>query len=112
MDIELALVLNFRIIEELAIHPVSSWCLLRVCAQLLDDAIDGDELDLKGIADRSVVQHLLADGVVVTVDESRDNGHLLRVERFGALAEETTQLFVSANRDEPTILYGERLCLR
>jgi hypothetical protein len=52
-----------------AFDPRSRRRLLRVLAQLADDAADADEYDFEGIADEYFVQPRLSAGVGVAVDE-------------------------------------------
>ena len=80
VNVELAVVLDLRIVEEVAIDPKARGRLLGFGAELVDDAGDGDELDVVGIADEDFVEQDVAAGVIVAIDESRHDRHLLCVE--------------------------------
>ena len=69
VHVQLALVLHLGVVEEIALDPGARRRLLRLRAQLVDDAVDGDELDLEGIADEHVVEQHRAGRVIVAVDE-------------------------------------------
>ena len=55
-DVERALVLELRVVVEVALDPRARRRLLRLRAELLDDAGDRDELDLERIADEHLVE--------------------------------------------------------
>jgi len=52
---ERTLVLELRIVVEVSLDPGARRRLLRLCAQLLNDAVDGHELDLERIADEDFI---------------------------------------------------------
>ena len=86
VDVELALVLHLGVVEEISLDPSARRRLWRLGAQLVDDAVDGDELDLEGIADEHLVEQHVAAGVIVAVDEAGHDRHLLCVERLRSFA--------------------------
>ncbi len=88
VNVQLAIVLHFGVVEEEAFHPGAWRGLLRFCAQLLDDAADRHEFDHIRIADQDVVQQRLARRMIVAVDEPGHDGHLLGVEGLRLLAEQ------------------------
>ena len=85
VHVERALVLELRVVVEIALDPRARRRLLRLGAKLLDDARDRDELDLERIADEHFVEQRGAAGVIVAVGEAGHDRHLLRVERLRAL---------------------------
>ena len=52
---ELPFVLDLRVVEEISVHPHAGRRLLCLGAQLLDDAVDRDELHLERIPDEHFI---------------------------------------------------------
>src|SRR5262249_9209004 len=77
--------------------------------ELVDDAANGDELDLVRIADDDIVEKDRAGRVIVGVDEAGHDGHLLSVDDLRSLAGERPQLLAAADRDEAAALDREGL---
>ena len=102
-------VLHLGIVEEVAFDPEARRRLAGLGAQLVDDAGDGDELDLVGIADQNLVEQDRARRMVVGVDEPRHHRHLPGIEGLGALADERLDVVGAPHRDEPAGLDGEGL---
>jgi hypothetical protein len=87
VNVERALVLELRVVEEVSLDPRSRRRLACFGAQLVDDAGDRHELDLERIADEHLVEQRRAAGVVVTVDESGHHCHPFGVDRLAALGD-------------------------
>ena len=100
VNVERALVLHFRVVEEEPFDPRSGRRLPRLCPELLDDAADGDEFDFEGIADEDLEEQDVAARMIVTVGEARHDGHLPGVERPGVLADEASDVRRGAHRNE------------
>jgi hypothetical protein len=111
-DVQLALVLHLGVVEEVALHPRASRRLLCLRAKLLDDAGDGDELDLERIADEHFVEEHVTAGLVMTIGEARHDRHLLRVDRPRIFAGQAFDLVVRPHGNEPAVLHRERDGLR
>ena len=79
------------------------------CAQLADDASDADELDLERISDQHLVEQGLAAGVIVTVDESGDDGHPLRIEHLRVLPRRVAYVAAAADGSKAAGLDRESL---
>jgi hypothetical protein len=107
-----AFVLDLGIVVEEALDPIAGRRLARLGRELVEDAGDRDELDVEGIADRNLIQQYFSDGVVVTIDEARDDRHALCVEHLRALARKRTDLSVRTHRNESAASYRERLGAR
>ena len=88
LRVQRALVFDLGVIVEKALDPVAGRSGLGAHAELFDDAVDGDELHLVGIANQHVVEQSFAAAVVVGVDEAGNNGHLLGVVGLGLLADQ------------------------
>src|SRR5215469_12861276 len=81
VHIKWALVLYLCIVEEISFDPKSYRCLLGFRAELIRDAGDSDELHLEGIGNNRFVKQNVAIGMIVAIDESRYDCHLVRVNR-------------------------------
>src|SRR5262249_9557449 len=86
--------------------------LFRSFAELLNDTGYGDELDLVWIAHKHFVEERRARRVIVTIDETRRDGHALRVDRLSTLTREPLDVVVDADCCEASRLDRERLDLR
>src|SRR5690349_4687471 len=60
MHVERTLILDLRIVEEIPLDPGTRRSLLGSRPQLVDDAVDGDELDFVGITNQHLVQQRAA----------------------------------------------------
>ena len=107
-----ALVLDLGVVEEEALYPHARRRLLRFGAQLVDDAADGDELDVERVADQDLVEQHVAAGVVVTVDEAGDDRHTVGVEGLRALSGESLDGAAAADGNETSVRDGECLGAR
>ncbi len=107
VDVERALVLHLGVVEEESLDPKSGGRLARSCAELVDDAGDGDELDLVWIADEDVIEQDRAGRVIVRIDEAGHDRHLFGVEALSLLADERLDVLGAAHGDEPAGLDGE-----
>src|SRR5688572_22466139 len=87
-----AFVLQLCVVEEIALDPVTRRCLLRLGFQLFDDAVDRDVLNLVRIPYECLVKNHCADRVAVTVDESGQDRHPLRIDDPCASPRETPHL--------------------
>ncbi len=112
MHVELAVVLHLRVVEEVSIDPKARGRLLGFGAEFIDDAGDGDKLDLIGVADDDLVEQDVAARVIVAIDESGHDRHLLGVEGLRPLADERLGFCCAPNVDEPSTLNGKSLRLR
>jgi hypothetical protein len=75
VDVELAFVLDFRVVEEESLDPRTRRRRARLGAQLVDDARDRDELDLERIANEHLVHQHRSRRVIVTIGEPWYDGH-------------------------------------
>jgi len=80
--------------------------------ELVDDALDRDELHFERIADQHLVEEGGAAGVVVTIDEAGHDGHLPGVEGLGPFADEPADVGAASDSDEATALQRECLGAR
>src|SRR5215831_1713751 len=97
--VELAIVLNFGVIEEVPVDPKIRRSLRGFRTKLVDDAGDSDKLDLIRIADEDFVKQDVAASVVMAINETGHDRHLLCIETLRAFADETFGL-VSAPHEE------------
>ncbi len=109
MDVEGTLVLDFGVVVEIALDPEARRRLRRTFAELVDDAADGHELDFERIAHQHFVQQGFAFGMVVAIDEPRDDGSLTGVDDLRALAGERLDLVVGSHRHEAIAADGNGL---
>src|SRR5215831_20388290 len=79
VDIEPTPILDLGVVVEESFHPEAGRHGARFGAQLLDDGIDGDELDLVRVSDEDFIKQRRARRVVMRVDEARNGGHAFRV---------------------------------
>jgi hypothetical protein len=84
--VELTLVFYLGVVEEISIHPGSRWCLFCSAAQLFNNAGDGDKFNLVRISNQNLIQQCRARGVIVTIDETGHDRHLLGVVHLRVLA--------------------------
>src|SRR6516225_574211 len=101
VHVELAVVLHLCVVEEVSIDPKTRRSLLGFGAQFFDDAGDCDKLDLIGIPDDDLVEQGVAAGMVVAIDESGDDRHLLGVEGPGTFADECLGFCCVPYKNEP-----------
>ena len=109
VDVELPVVLHFRVVEKVPFDPGSGRRLRGLFAQLVNNAVDGDKLDDERIPHDGFVEKHVARRVVVAVDEARHDGHALCVHRTRAFAGESSHLAGRSHRDEFSIAYRESL---
>ena len=109
MDIQDASVTDLGIVEELPFDPRAWRSLFSPLLELFHDTVDRDELDLEWITNQHAVQEGFALGVVVTIDETRNDGHLLRVKNRRITAGEISDVGIAADRLESASLNGKRL---
>jgi hypothetical protein len=100
MHVKWAIVFYFGVVKKISFDPKSGGSFGGLGTELFDDAGDGDKLDLKGIADDHSVKKDVAFGVVVAIDESGHDGHLLGINRLRALADECLRLQCASHEDE------------
>ncbi len=112
LDVEQPAVLDLGVVEEFALDPGSRRQGHGARPQLIDDAVDGDELDLEGVPDQHVVEKGLARGVVVAVGEARRDGHALGVEDLGPFAGQRANVSGRADGDETAVPDREGLGAR
>ena len=112
VNVQLAIVLHLRVVEEISVDPNARGRLLGFGAELVDDAGDGDELDLIRVADEDFVEQDVAARVIVAIDESGHDGHLLCVEGLRPFADERLGFCCAPYVDEPSALDRESLRLR
>src|SRR5215469_1599334 len=110
VQIELAILLYFGVVEKESFDPESCRCFLSFCAEFVDDAGERYKLDLKGIANDHLIEKNVAPGVIVTIDEPGHNRHLLGIERASAFANECPSFRCVPHIKEARALHGE--CLR
>ena len=110
VDGELAAVLHFGVVEEIAFHPVAGRGLGGAGAELLDDAVDGDELDFEGIADEDFVEQSGAAGVVVGVDEAGDDGCAFCIPGGRTFSEDVADVGTGADGKKAAVFDREGLC--
>ena len=110
VDRELAAILHFGVIEEIAFNPRARRRLRGAGAELLDDAVDGDELDFEGIADQDFVQQRGAPGVVVRVDEAGDDGARPCASQVGVpVTDQVADVGIGSDGEKAAVLDRERL---
>ncbi len=109
MHVQLALVLQFGVVEEVALHPRARRRFTRPGAKLLHDAPNRDEFDLERIADDDLVQQRVTGSVIVAIGKAGHDGHLLRIERLGVLADQSFDVRGASDRDESCALDRKRL---
>ena len=112
MHVELAAILDFGVVKKLSFHPGTRRCGAGARLELVDDAVDGDELDLVGVADDNVVEQAGSGRVIVTVDETRDHRHPLGIERLRLAPRQSSDVGGRADGHEPAVLDREGLRLR
>src|SRR5215467_7931108 len=88
VQIELAVILHFGVVEKESFDPETGRRLLSFGAEFVDDAANGHKLDFKRIANDYLVEKNVAPGVIVAIDESGHDCHLLGIERASAFANE------------------------
>src|SRR5262249_22814244 len=112
-DSERPLVLHFRVIEEIALDPVAGRRLPGAFPQLLNDAVDADELDFERIAHQHFVKQSGARRVVVAIDETGNDGGAARIPSLGTGTAQVPDVGAGAYGQEPAILdcecFGARL---
>ena len=111
-NIELATVLHFRVVEEVAFNPGAGRCLRGAGAELFDDAVDGYELDFEGIPHEHFVEQHGAKGVVVRVDEAGNNSCSLSIHSSHARADQVPNVGIRADGEKSPVLDRESLCAR
>src|SRR5215472_3097919 len=87
VHVELAVVLHLRIVEEVSIDPKARRSLLSLGTELINDAGNRDKLDLKRVSNNDVVEHGVTARMIVAVDKSRHDRHLLRIKSPGTFAD-------------------------
>src|SRR4029077_19688025 len=92
--------------------PEARGGLLGFGAEFIDDAGDGDKLDLVRIADEDFIEKDVAARVIVTIDETGHDRHLLCVECLRSLADERLGFSCVPDVDEPSTFDGKRLSIR
>jgi hypothetical protein len=112
VHVELAVVLHLGVVEEVSVNPKAGGHLLSFGSEFLDDAGDRDKLNLIGIADDDIVEQGVATRVIVAIDESGHDRHLLGVEGPCPLADERLGFCCASNKDEPFALNGKSPRLR
>src|SRR5438552_9202404 len=111
-DVERTLILELRVVEEVSLDPRPCRSDASLRAQLLDDAGNGDEFDLEGIADEDFIEERRPTRMAVAVDEARHDRHLLRVERLRAAADESSDVGRAPDGDDAGRLHRERFRAR
>ena len=109
MNVERAFVLYFCVVKEEALDPGTCGRFARPRPQLVDDAGNGHELDLVGIADDDLVEQNRTGRVIVGIDESGHDCHLLGIKDLRSRADERPDILGTAHGDEPAGPDGESL---
>src|SRR5215471_1213500 len=107
VDFESAVALHLGVVEEIALDPGAGRGFAGADAQLLDNAFDGDEFHIVGIADEYFVKEDRTRRMVVRVDEPRDDRHLMSNVGLGPSAGEPFNLFARSYCHETPGLYGK-----
>ena len=107
LHVERPLVFELGVVVEKTLDPGAGRSGLGADTELSDDAVNGDKLDLVGIANEHVVEQSFAAAVVVGVDEAGDNGHLPGIVGLGLLADQALDIAVTAHREKASALDGE-----
>lgn len=110
VPVELPLVLHFGVIEEISIDPKARRSFLSLRAEFICDAGNGDKLYLIRIAYDDLVKQNVSRCVIMAVNESGDDRHLLCIERPRSLAAEYFCSCGAPHKDESPALH--RKCLR
>ena len=109
VDVELAFVRHLGVVEEVAFHPGAGRGSCGLLPQFFDDAVDGDEFHLERISHQRLIQEYLPFRMIVAVDETRQDRHLLRVEHGCIAARQIADVRVAADGLESSPLDGECL---
>ena len=112
MHIELAVVLHLCVVEEVSIDPKASGRLLGLGAEFIDDAGDGYKLDLIGVADEDFVEQSVAARVIVAIDKSGHDGHLLCIEGLRFPTDERLSFCCTPLVEESSTFNSKSLRLR
>ncbi len=111
VNIKLAIVFHFCVVEEKSFDPSARRCIFGFRAEFVDDTGDRHKFDHIGIADQDVVEQYVAGSMIVTIDETGHDCHLLGVEGLRPFADERLHVFGAPDRGEPAGFDRERLCL-
>ena len=103
------LVADLGIVKEEPLHPLPRRSLGGARLQLVDDRLDGEELDVIRIADDHLVQQRLAHRMVVAIDEPRHHRLPLGIDDLRPLARKGHGVVVAAHRHEPPAADGKGL---
>src|SRR6185437_11903364 len=112
VDSQATSVSHLGVVEEVSFDPSAGRRLAGAFLELLDDAIDGEELDLEWITHHHSVQQDLSLGVVVTIDESWNDCHFLRVENGCTPTSQIADVIIATHRLKSALPDGEGLCTR
>src|SRR5215467_10511821 len=104
MHIQQTLVLHLGVVEEISLHPSGSRRFPCFSAEFVNDAGNRHELDDIRIADENLIQQHVTRGMIVAINESRNDRHLLGVESLRSLADERLDIFGASNCYEPVTL--------
>jgi hypothetical protein len=110
-DVELAAVLQLGVVVIIAMHPGARRQGSRLGLELFDDAVDGDELDLIGIADQHFIKQRFAIAVIVRVGEARRDEHALGVVDAGLRSRQGADVRRGADGGEAPGPHGKGLGL-
>src|SRR5262249_22170032 len=81
VEVEPSVIFHLCVVKEITVDPEFRRCLLHLGAKLFDNASNRDELHLKGIANQDFIKQNLALRMVVAIDKSRHDRHLLCIDR-------------------------------
>src|SRR5580704_3591295 len=112
VHVELAIVLYLSVIKEVTIDPKPRGRLPGFCAEFIDDAGDGDKLDLVGVADDDFVEENVSARMIMTIDKSGHDGHLFSIVGLCPPADERLRFCCAPHVHESSTLNGKSLRLR
>ena len=107
VNIKLAIIFYLRVIKEISIYPEARRRFFSFCTELVNDTGDGDEFDRVRIADQDLVQQGVAGSMIVAINESGHDCHLLRIEGYSPFPDETPGFCTAADSYEAAAPDGE-----
>src|ERR1700676_1252154 len=107
VNVELPFVLYLGVVEKIPFDPGARRRLVGSRTEFVNDAVDGHELDHVRISDQHLIEQYVARRMIVTVDETWHDRHLLGIQRLSSLADESLDVLGVPHCDEPAGLHRE-----
>src|SRR5579859_3287062 len=111
MPIEWAIIFDLGVVEEVSLNPKTRRCFLGLSAQFVDNAGNSDELHFIRISDKDFVEQNVSFRMVVTVNESGNHRHLLRIKSVSSFSDKCPGFVRAAHKNESTVLHSKGLRL-